>query len=102
DGLALSSRNAYLTEEQRKIAPMIHRILSDVVGQFKSEPDKLKPLVEKGRQQFIKTGSIDLQYLEARDANTLEEVAAFDKKVVLLAAAKIGNVRLIDNLIATP
>ncbi|PWU02190.1 MAG: pantoate--beta-alanine ligase [Candidatus Melainabacteria bacterium] len=102
DGLALSSRNAYLTEEQRKIAPMIHRILSDVIGQFKSEPNKLTALVEKGKQQFSKTASIDLQYLEVRDANTLEEVAAFDRKVVLLTAAKIGSVRLIDNLIATP
>jgi pantoate--beta-alanine ligase len=102
DGLALSSRNAYLSPEQRKIAPMIHKILSDTVRQFKSEPNKLRTLVEKGREQFKETGSIDLQYLEVRDAETLEEVNAFKKKVVLLAAAKIGDVRLIDNLIAAP
>jgi pantoate--beta-alanine ligase len=102
DGLALSSRNAYLTEEQRKLAPMIHKIMSDVVQQFKAKPNALKDLVEEGRGQFTKIPSIDLQYLEVRDAETLQEVSDFDRKVVLLAAAKIGNVRLIDNIIATP
>ena len=102
DGLALSSRNSYLSEEQRKIAPMIHKILSEVVGNFTSQPDNISFAVEKGKQQFKESGAIDLQYLEARDAESFDEVDRFDRKLVVLAAAKIGSVRLIDNIIATP
>jgi len=99
DSFALSSRNAYLTDDQRKIAPKIYEILKATADSIRSNPSALKEAIKLGKRQFSDLGTIDLQYLEARDAETFEEIANFKGKAVLLVAAKIGNVRLIDNII---
>jgi pantoate--beta-alanine ligase len=99
EGLALSSRNAYLSADQRDAAPKIYQILGATAAKIKANPKAVKEAIEAGKKQFADTGVINLQYLEARDAETFAPVDHFDRKIVLLTAAKIGNVRLIDNVV---
>jgi pantoate--beta-alanine ligase len=97
DGLAMSSRNAYLSAEERAIAPALHRVLKDCadkIRQGRSVPEVL----EQGREALSRAG-FATDYLEARDAKTLEPASLPAKRRVrLLVAAKIGTTRLIDNI----
>lgn len=97
DGLALSSRNGYLTEAERAEAPRIYRNLS-----------RIKTAVESGRRDFatLQTEAVadlhahgwQVDYVELRNAATLLPAQARDSQFVVLAAAKLGKTRLIDNL----
>jgi pantoate--beta-alanine ligase len=97
DGLALSSRNAYLSAGERQIAPALHRALKDCARHIKAGrpiPDALA----EGRGQIERAGFV-LDYLEARNANTLAPVQTLkDGRLRLLVAAKLGKTRLIDNI----
>lgn len=97
DGLALSSRNAYLSADERQIAPTLNRALRDCARHIKDG----RPIIDAlavGRAQ-IERGGFVLDYLEARNANTLAPVqTAKDGPLRLLVAAKLGKTRLIDNL----
>nr|WP_315458605.1 pantoate--beta-alanine ligase [uncultured Sphingorhabdus sp.] len=98
DGLALSSRNAYLTREQRAAALALPNALEEAARDIrggKAVPETLAAATAK-----ILAGGFDhLDYFALADAVTLEELQAFDgREARLLAAAKIGNTRLIDNL----
>jgi pantoate--beta-alanine ligase len=97
DGLALSSRNFYLTPAERAAAPMLHRTLKQCAVAIKSgEP--IDQALARGREQ-IEAAGFKLDYLEARHAETLAPIASKkDGPVRLLVAAKIGTTRLIDNL----
>jgi pantoate--beta-alanine ligase len=97
--LALSSRNAYLSEDQRKLAPEIYQVLSAAAKKIRADPAALGEAIAAAKKQLADTGTINVQYLEARDAETFDEVNSFDRKIVLLVAAKLGEVRLIDNII---
>jgi pantoate--beta-alanine ligase len=97
DGLAMSSRNRYLTAEQRAVAPKIH-----------TELERARRAIESGNADFAaieRAGSEALQqagfrpdYFAIRDATTLEEPAAHSVDLVVLTAARIGRARLIDNV----
>jgi len=97
DGLALSSRNAYLSPEERQIAPTLQRALQDCARHIKDG----RPIVDAlavGRAQIERAGFV-LDYLEARNANTLAPVQTLkDGPLRLLVAAKLGKTRLIDNI----
>jgi len=97
DGLALSSRNAYLSPEERQIAPTLQRALKDCAKHIKDG----RPIVDAlavGRAQIERAGFV-LDYLEARNANTLAPVQTLkDGPLRLLVAAKLGKTRLIDNI----
>lgn len=97
DGLALSSRNVYLTAGERAAAPALHRALSHAAaGIVAGEP--VVEAVEAARRSVIAAG-FALDYLEARHAVTLAPVASrADGPIRLLVAARIGATRLIDNL----
>jgi len=97
DGLALSSRNAYLSAEERAVAPTLHRVLKASAARIdKSEP--IDRVLEAGRAEIAAAG-FALDYLEARHALTLAPVTSRkDGPIRLLVAAKIGITRLIDNL----
>jgi pantoate--beta-alanine ligase len=97
DGLALSSRNAYLSAQERAVAPMLYRVLkASAAGIKKGAP--IKPILAKGRSEIAHAG-FALDYLEARHALTLAPVATRkDGPIRLLVAAKIGKTRLIDNI----
>jgi pantoate--beta-alanine ligase len=97
DGLALSSRNVYLTELERRHAPVLFRTLKACAARIKAgEP--IAMVLEEGRMH-IKQAEFAVDYLEARHALTLAPVATVkDGPIRLLVAAKIGKTRLIDNL----
>ncbi|MFK8021652.1 MAG: pantoate--beta-alanine ligase [Pseudomonadales bacterium] len=100
DGLAMSSRNNYLSEEQRAMAPAFARVLQDTKD--KCSGHKLDPvLFEQAEQQAITVlGEIgfDVDYVQIRDALTLLPVNETSSELVLLAAASLGETRLIDNI----
>jgi pantoate--beta-alanine ligase len=97
DGLALSSRNVYLTELERRHAPVLYRTLKACAARIRAgEP--IAMVLEEGRMH-IKQAEFAVDYLEARHALTLAPVATVkDGPIRLLVAAKIGKTRLIDNL----
>ena len=97
DGLALSSRNVFLSPKERSIAPMLHRVLKDCAGKIrKGRP--IQGILAEGRDALKRAG-FALDYLEARHAETLQPVALRRKGPLrLLVAAKIGKTRLIDNV----
>jgi pantoate--beta-alanine ligase len=97
DGLALSSRNVYLSELERGHAPALYRTLRTCAERIKAgEP--IEMVLEEGRGQ-IELAEFALDYLEARHALTLAPIASVkDGPIRLLVAAKIGTTRLIDNL----
>ncbi|AOA59170.1 pantoate--beta-alanine ligase [Acinetobacter larvae] len=95
DGLALSSRNGYLTPEQRQIAPKIYASLLAAQQQLK-QSESLTIVLEKLRKSLTDAGFV-IDYAEARSPQ-LQTVTAFDQDIVLFVAAKLGNTRLIDNL----
>ncbi|MBV9348772.1 MAG: pantoate--beta-alanine ligase [Pseudolabrys sp.] len=97
DGLAMSSRNAYLTEHERKMAPVLYRTLKASAKAIK-QGETIERVLEQGRAHIEQAG-FALDYLEARNAGTLAKVQSLkDGPLRLLVAAKIGKTRLIDNI----
>ena len=97
DGLALSSRNAYLSEAERAVAPTLNRVLKAAAARIK-KGEPIEMVLEEGRGEIARAG-FALDYLEARHALTLAPIASRkDGPIRLLVAAKIGKTRLIDNL----
>ncbi|MEH6950310.1 pantoate--beta-alanine ligase [Nitrobacter sp. NHB1] len=97
DGLAMSSRNVYLSAEQRAVAPTLHRVMKDAVKRLRNGSD-LEAVMADGTRTIGNAG-FTLDYFEARHAETLAPVRSIkDEPVRLLVAAKIGTTRLIDNI----
>ena len=97
DGLALSSRNAYLSAEERTRAPMLARVLNACAGRI-NRREPVEMVLEEGVAELTHAG-FAVDYLEARHALTLAPVASLkDGPIRLLVAAKLGKTRLIDNL----
>ena len=95
DGLALSSRNGYLSEEQRSIAPKIYQLLKQAeVGL--GEGQSLSQVLANISMELTQAGFV-VDYVEARQPN-LQPIEEFDRDLVLFIAAKLGSTRLIDNL----
>jgi pantoate--beta-alanine ligase len=97
DGLALSSRNGYLTPEQRATAPVVYRTLKQIGEAIVRGQVDFPALVEDSKAQLIAAG-LRPDYLEVRHAVTLRPATFGDRDLVILAAAYLGNTRLIDNL----
>ena len=98
DGLALSSRNAYLSAEERKIAPVLHRTLSALGAAIEASPGPATALIDRARMDLLAAGFAAVDYLELRDAETLAVVERVSRPARLLAAVRLGKTRLIDNL----
>ena len=97
DGLALSSRNGYLSPEQRAIAPALYRSLQQIAQAIRGgERDYPKLLAEQ--QQQLEAAGLRRDYLEIRHAKNLRPATAEDRDLVILVAAYLGSTRLIDNL----
>jgi pantoate--beta-alanine ligase len=97
DGLAMSSRNAYLSAAERAAAPTLYRALKDCARRIAAGERIARVLDEGGRA--IEQAGFALDYLEARDAETLGKVESVKERPLrLLAAAKLGRTRLIDNV----
>lgn len=96
DGLAMSSRNVYLSPEHRSAAPTLYRALKETAKRLRAGDDLAAALA--GGAAMITAAGFALDYLEARHAETLEPIASVDDGPVrLLVAARIGSTRLIDN-----
>jgi pantoate--beta-alanine ligase len=98
DGLAMSSRNLRLTENERKVAPFIYQTLDKISTLSKS--DTLENIYHFVNQEFAKEQLFNLEYFIIADEETLEEVKSIDsdKKLRAFIAVNLGNVRLIDNM----
>ncbi len=97
DGLALSSRNAYLSSEERLRAPRLHAVLNEVATRLRAgEPPDAA--LGDGRKALAESG-FAIDYLEVRNAETLAPVSDLKSEPLrLLVAAKLGRTRLIDNI----
>ena len=96
-GLALSSRNGYLSESQRKQASVIYRTLAGIAEKIDAGTS-----VEAARQWAVtelETAGFAIDYVEIRNANDLQPASATSGRLVALIAAKLGSTRLIDNLV---
>ena len=98
DGLALSSRNAYLSKEERAKAPLIYQTLLQVKKHIFAENVPVEQALAEGRKRLGAEG-FEVQYLQACDAETLAFLDTRKIPMVILTAAKLGAVRLIDNII---
>jgi pantoate--beta-alanine ligase len=97
DGLALSSRNVFLSAEQRAVAPTLFRVLTGCAKEIR-QGEPIARVLARGRDAVASAG-FAVDYLEARHAETLRPLAAMnDGPIRLLVAAKIGTTRLIDNV----
>jgi len=97
DGLALSSRNAYLSPHEREVAPTLHRVLADCAKAI-AAGRPVDSVLKQGSAAITAAG-FALDYLEARRAQTLAPVTSVKEGPLrLLVAARIGNTRLIDNV----
>lgn len=96
DGLALSSRNQYLTAEERALAPGLHATLRDLAGRLRSGADGHE-LERAGMDQLARVG-FRPEYVAIRRVADLRPARAGDRDLVILVAAHLGKTRLIDNL----
>jgi pantoate--beta-alanine ligase len=97
DGLAMSSRNVYLSPEERQTAPTLYRAMKESAKRLRAGDD-LRAAIEGGAELISNAGFI-LDYFEARHAETLAPIASIkDGPVRILVAAKLGKTRLIDNV----
>ncbi|MEY2862629.1 MAG: hypothetical protein RLY58_336 [Pseudomonadota bacterium] len=96
DGLALSSRNGYLTDSERQQAPLLYQTLNTIRQGLLAQPTEVETLADQGRQHLQHAG-FDVDYLEIRTP-LLGTPQADSREWVILVAARLGRTRLIDNL----
>jgi pantoate--beta-alanine ligase len=97
DGLAMSSRNVYLTPAERRAAPALYRAMKETAKQLRAGKDVAAAMA--GGAELITAAGFAVDYFEARHAQTLAPIESVkDGPIRLLVAAKIGNTRLIDNV----
>ncbi|MBI5164647.1 MAG: pantoate--beta-alanine ligase [Magnetospirillum sp.] len=101
DGLAMSSRNAYLNAAERAIAPALHRALQEVAAGLVAGA-AAEGLCAAATQALLEAGFLSVDYVAVRDAETLAAVAHLERPVRILAAARLGGARLIDNIGVAP
>lgn len=100
DGLALSSRNAYLTSEEREKASYLPKAMRQAANLI-ADGEGIAAVLEETKARLLASGFHTIDYLELRDANTLEAMEKFSEPARLFAAAHIGRTRLIDNIAVT-
>src|ERR1700722_10651834 len=97
DGLAMSSRNVYLSPEERQAAPVLYRAMKESAGRLRAGDD-IEAAMAGGAELIVGAGFV-LGYFEVRHAETLAPIASVkDGPMRILVAAKIGKTRLIDNI----
>jgi len=101
DGLAMSSRNAYLTPQERGIAPALFSILSSSVVRLQAG-EKVATVLDEAPILLLKAGFQSVDYLELRSADDLQPMTRLNQPGRLLAVARLGKARLLDNLPVMP
>jgi pantoate--beta-alanine ligase len=99
DGLALSSRNAYLSPEQRAVAPVIHRALADAAGRFEAGDTDPAGLEAAARSALASVDGMVVDYVSVVEDTTLRSPERVIPGNVLAVAVKLGSTRLIDNVV---
>jgi len=102
DGLALSSRNVYLSPEERRAASALPRALDGIVRRLAGAPGAVAGALADARAALEAAGFARIDYVEVVDAANLEPVARVDRPARVLAAAHLGRTRLIDNMAVPP
>ncbi len=97
DGLAMSSRNGYLSRSERAAAPALCRVLRQMARRIEAGGRDFEAIAATGRQNLTAAG-FRIDYLEIANANTLAPATATDREIIILAATHLGRTRLIDNL----
>jgi pantoate--beta-alanine ligase len=101
DGLALSSRNVYLSPEERRVAPLLYRALTDAAASLIAASGNVAAALANGLEVLRQAGFAP-DYLELRDAADLSPMTRLDRPGRLLTAARLGRTRLIDNIPVEP
>jgi pantoate--beta-alanine ligase len=97
DGLAMSSRNVYLSPEERRAAPALYRTMKESAKRLRAG-EAIEPVMAGGAE-LIQNAGFTLDYLEVRHAETLAPIASIkDGPMRMLVAARLGSTRLIDNI----
>jgi pantoate--beta-alanine ligase len=99
DGLAMSSRNAYLDAEQRRSATVLHRALIEVQSLAERGERRSAPLIEAARRVFREEPAVRVDYVEIVDNETLDPVEDVTRGALVAVAAFVGKTRLIDNIV---
>src|SRR5579864_1139358 len=99
DGLAMSSRNAYLSPQERKSALVLQRSLTQVKNRFDQGERNATSLIEAGKQVLAHEPAVRLDYFEIVDPATLDPMQELSSRALVAIAAFVGNTRLIDNLL---
>jgi pantoate--beta-alanine ligase len=99
DGLALSSRNAYLSAEERRQATTLHAGLALAAGRHQEGLRDARALEAKVREHIASAPLANIDYVEVRDATTLAAIDTVDSAAVLAVAVRFGATRLIDNVV---
>jgi pantoate--beta-alanine ligase len=99
DGLAMSSRNAYLDPQQRQQALVLYRSLQLAKSMLEQGERRANRLIEAAREAFAQLPSVRLDYFEIVDPDSLEPVQEITGPSLVAVAAFVGTTRLIDNLI---
>jgi pantoate--beta-alanine ligase len=102
DGLAMSSRNAYLTPDERKRAICLYHALKKAEEMFKEGEIHAARLREEMKNVVLSVPEVHVDYLEVVDAETLEPLEKVDRRTLLAGALWLGKARLIDNIIVEP
>jgi len=102
DGLAMSSRNTYLSPDQRKSALSIYNSLKNSQIMLKKGVSEAKKIIEASRDIINSRPGTDIDYLIICDPETLEEIKVINRPALFAMAVKIGKTRLIDNMIIIP
>jgi pantoate--beta-alanine ligase len=102
DGLAMSSRNAYLDPQQRKAAAILYRSLMKVEKAFDQGEHKASELIKEGKRTLSTHPAMLLDYLEIVDPETLDPIDDVSSRALVAVAAFLGKTRLIDNLVLEP
>ncbi len=100
DGLALSSRNQYLSEEQRALAPTLYSVLQGVGKDLQAGKRNYEEL-ERHASEALSAAGLDPEYIGIRRAENLESPDRDNDEIVVLAAVRLGNARLIDNILVS-
>ena len=102
DGLALSSRNAYLSPDERKMALVLHASLQRAQKLFNEGERNAAKLAAEAKKAFVWQPAVKLDYLDIVDPDGLEPLETLDQKSLVAVAAFVGNTRLIDNILLEP
>ena len=97
DGLALSSRNVYLSPQERQVAPLLYRVLHDTAAALTQAPEKVADALAGGTAALT-ADRFAVDYFELRDSETLAPMPRLTAPARLLVAARLGRTRLIDNI----